>query len=210
MSLRKNRCSVTSVAATEAIFTGTMTDAYSLKPSLKKSAVTMLTRFDTMSGRLDVSAINPAAITKASVEPGLKPSARSMAMTIGVRISAAPSLANSAATAAPSRMIYVNSSLPLPSPQRATCSAAHSKKPDSSNSRLMMMTAINVAVAFQTICQTAGISPMCTTPASSASAAPIQALQPILSPFGCQITNTSVKKKIAPARNIHPPSILYL
>jgi hypothetical protein len=36
----------------EAMFTGTMTDAYSLKPSVKKSAVTMFTRFDTMSGRL--------------------------------------------------------------------------------------------------------------------------------------------------------------
>ncbi|SVW28113.1 Uncharacterised protein [Klebsiella pneumoniae] len=168
------------------MFTGTMTDAYSLKPSVKKSAVTMFTRFDTMSGRLEVSAIKPAAITNASVEPGVNPSASSMAITIGVRISAAPSLANSAATAAPSRTIYVNSSRPLPPPQRETCSAAHSKKPDSSSSRLI-------------------ISPMCTTPVSSASAAPMTALQPMLSPFGCQMTSTSVRMKIAPARNIPAP-----
>ncbi|BAK11305.1 hypothetical protein PAJ_1225 [Pantoea ananatis AJ13355] len=184
------------------MLTGIMTDAYSLNPSLKKSAVTMLTRFDTMSGRLDVSAIKPAAITNASVAPGLKPSANSMAMTTGVRISAAPSFANKAATAAPSRTLYVNSSLPLPPPHRETCRAAHSKKPDSSSSRLMIITAINVAVAFQTICQTAVISPKCTTPVSRASAAPITALQPILSPFGCQITSTSVRTNIAPARNI--------
>ncbi|VGC17878.1 Uncharacterised protein [Klebsiella pneumoniae] len=165
----------------------------------------MFTRFDTMSGRLEVSAIKPAAITNASVEPGVNPSASSMAITIGVRISAAPSLANSAATAAPSRTIYVNSSRPLPPPQRETCSAAHSKKPDSSSSRLIMMTAMNVPVAFQTICQTTGISPMCTTPVSSASAAPMTALQPMLSPFGCQMTSTSVRMKIAPARNIPAP-----
>ena len=62
----------------------------------------MLTRLETTSGRLAVSATNPAAITKASVAAGLNLSASSMAMTIGVRISAAPSLAKSAATTAPS------------------------------------------------------------------------------------------------------------
>ena len=160
ISLRKNRCSITSVAAIAAISTGIITEAYSLNPSLKKSADTMLTRLDTISGRLAVSAIKPAAITNASVACLLNPSASSMAITIGVRISAAPSLANSAATAAPSSTIYVNSNRPRPFPQRATCSAAHSKKPDSSSSRLMMMTAMNVAVAFQTKFHTTGISLM--------------------------------------------------
>ncbi len=84
-------------------------------------------RLDTISGRLAVSAINPAAMTNASVVPLLNPNASSMAMTIGVRISAAPSLANSAATAAPSRTIYVKSKRPRPLPQRETCNAAHSK-----------------------------------------------------------------------------------
>ncbi|MNJ51146.1 hypothetical protein D3C77_464430 [compost metagenome] len=68
----------------------------------KKSAETMLTRFDTTSGKLAVSAMKPAAMTKARVAAGLKRRARSMATTIGVRISAAPSLANSADTSAPS------------------------------------------------------------------------------------------------------------
>ncbi len=62
----------------------------------------MLTRLDTTSGRLAVSAMNPAAITNASVAAGENRNASSMAITIGVRISAAPSLANNAATAAPS------------------------------------------------------------------------------------------------------------
>lgn len=96
------------------------------KPSLKKTAVKILTKLDTMSGRLDVSAIKPASITNASVAPGLKPSARSIAITIGVRISAAPSLVNSDAATAPNRTIYVNNNPPLPPPQPETCSAAHS------------------------------------------------------------------------------------
>ncbi|MNE17800.1 hypothetical protein D3C80_1107950 [compost metagenome] len=62
----------------------------------------MLTRLETTSGRLAVSAIKPAAMTKASVAAGEKRSASSIDMTMGVRISAAPSLANSADTAAPS------------------------------------------------------------------------------------------------------------
>lgn len=44
ISFRKNRCSITSVAAIAAISTGIITEAYSLKPSLKKSADTMLTK----------------------------------------------------------------------------------------------------------------------------------------------------------------------
>ncbi|MNC49831.1 hypothetical protein D3C75_990400 [compost metagenome] len=100
--MRKNRCSITSVAIIAAISTGTITEAYCVKPRSKKSAETILTRLDTISGRLAVSAINPAAMTNANVVPLLNPSANSMAITMGVRISAAPSLANKAATAAPS------------------------------------------------------------------------------------------------------------
>ena len=118
----------------------------------------MFTRLDTTSGRLPTSAINPAAITKASVAAALKPSASSMAITMGVRISAAPSLANSAETAAPSNTINTNSQRPRPLPQRATCRADHSKKPASSSRRLVTMMAINVAVAFQTMCHTAATS----------------------------------------------------
>ena len=49
--MRKNRCSITSVAAIAAISTGIITEAYSLNPSAKKSAETMLTRLETISGR---------------------------------------------------------------------------------------------------------------------------------------------------------------
>ena len=149
---------MTSVAAMAARFTGTITEAYCVKPRPKKSAETILTRLETISGRLAVSAMNPAAMTKARVVAWLNSSASSIAITIGVNISAAPSLANSAATAAPSSTIQVNSRRPRPLPHRETCSAAHSKKPDSSSSRLMMITAMNAAVAFQTIFQTTGIS----------------------------------------------------
>src|SRR3546814_1784796 len=68
----------------------------------------MLTRLDTISGRLAVSAMKPAAITKASVAAGPKPSAISMAITMGVNINAAPSLANKAETPAPSSTISAN------------------------------------------------------------------------------------------------------
>ncbi|MPN19502.1 hypothetical protein SDC9_166873 [bioreactor metagenome] len=158
MSLRKKRCSMTRVAAIAATSTGIITEAYCVKPRPKKSAETIFTRLETISGRLAVSAINPAAMTNANVVPRLNPSASSIAITIGVRISAAPSLANNAATAAPSKTIQVNKRRPRPLPQLETCSAAHSKKPDSSSNRLMIMTAINAAVAFQTIFQTTGIS----------------------------------------------------
>jgi hypothetical protein len=85
-----------------------------LKPIPKKSAETMFTRFDTISGRLAVSAMKPAAITNASVAAGVKPSAASMAITMGVRISAAPSLAKSAETAAPSSTMKAKSNAPAP------------------------------------------------------------------------------------------------
>ena len=162
----------------------------------KKSLDTMLTRLDTTSGRLATSAMKPAAITKASVAAGLKPSASSMAITMGVRMSAAPSLANSAATQAPSSTISTNSQRPLPPPQRATCSADHSKKPASSSSRLMMMMAMKVAVAFQTMFQTTGMSPGWTTPVSRAATAPSEALQPMPRPRGCQMTSVRVAMKI--------------
>lgn len=108
---------------------------------------TIFTKLETISGRLAVSAINPAAMTNASVAAGEKPSATSMAITMGVRIRAAPSLANSADTAAPSNTMKANSLTPLPPPQRAKCKAAHSQKPASSSKRLMMMTATKVWIA---------------------------------------------------------------
>ena len=79
----------------------------------------MFTRLETINGKLAVSAIKPAAMTNASVAAGEKPSAASMAITIGVSISAAPSLANRADTAAPSKTMEANSLRPLPPPHRA-------------------------------------------------------------------------------------------
>ena len=160
----------------------------------------MLTRFETTSGRLEVSATKPAAMTKASVAFSPKPNADSMAMTIGVRISAAPSLANRAATVAPSSTINAKRRRPRPRPQRATCSAAHSNEPASSRIRLIRITATKVAVAFHTMCQTTGMSEGCTTPASSATRAPPHALQPMPRPLGCQITSVMVTTKMARAR----------
>ena len=72
MSLRKNHQSMPRVAAMLARFTGHITEAYSPKPIPKKSAETMFTRFDTTSGRLAVSAMNPAAMTNARVAAGEK------------------------------------------------------------------------------------------------------------------------------------------
>ena len=103
--MRKNQCNIINVAIIAAISTGTITEAYSVNPILKKSAETILTKFETIKGKLAVSAINPAAITKANVVPLLNPRASNIAITMGVKISAAPSLANSAATDAPSRII---------------------------------------------------------------------------------------------------------
>ena len=52
------------MVAIAAISAGTITEAYCVKPKLKKSAETILTRFETISSRLAVSAINPAVMTK--------------------------------------------------------------------------------------------------------------------------------------------------
>ncbi len=65
-----------------------------------------------------------------------------------------------------------------------------------------MMIATKVAVAFQTIPHTVGISPSETTPASSATAAPPNALQPIPSPLGCQMTSAIVTTKMVSASSI--------
>ena len=162
----------------------------------------MLTRLETTSGKLAVSAIKPAAMTNAKVAAGEKRNASNIAITMGVRINAAPSLANRADTAAPSRTINANSLRVLPPPHRATCSAAHLKKPASSSSRLMMMTAMKVPVAFQTMRQTSGMSARVTTPASNATMAPNIALQPTPSPLGCQMTRTMVAIKINTAISI--------
>src|SRR5450830_399837 len=165
--------------STETTLTGSMTAAYCENPILKKSAETILTRFDTTNGKLAVSAIKPAAMMNAKVACGEKRNASSMAMTIGVRISAAPSLANSAETAAPSKINRTNNLRPLPPPQRATCSADHSKKPALSKSKLMIMMAMKVPVAFQTMCHTTGISDSWMTPNVKAMKAPADALQPM-------------------------------
>ncbi|MNN80032.1 hypothetical protein D3C81_1967260 [compost metagenome] len=61
--MRKKSSKAVKVASTATTLTGTITAAYSAKPILKKSAETILTRFDTTSGRLAVSAMKPAAIT---------------------------------------------------------------------------------------------------------------------------------------------------
>ena len=69
-----------------------------------------------------------------------------------------------------------------------------------------MMTATKVAVAFQTMFQTTGMSPNDTTPSNSATAAPPSALQPICRPLGCQITRVMVAMKIRTARIMLKPS----
>ncbi|MND28421.1 hypothetical protein D3C80_189030 [compost metagenome] len=162
----------------------------------------MLTRLDTTRGRLAVSAMKPAAMTNARVDAGEKRSASSIETTMGVRIRAAPSLANSADTPAPSRIVKTNRRRPSPLAQRATCNAAHWKNPASSSSRLMMMSEMKVAVAFQTMAHTSGISSSVTTPASRARMAPREALQPTPRPLGCQMTNTMVSRKMINAVNM--------
>src|SRR3990167_8899120 len=66
----------------------------------------------------------------------------------------------------------------------------------------MMITAMKVAVAFQTMCHTTGTSPRLTAPVSSARTAPAAALQPTPNPLGCQITKTSVTTKIDAAMSM--------
>lgn len=63
----------------------------------------------------------------------------------------------------------------------------------------MMMTAMNVAVAFQTMAHTAGMSCSETAPVARAMMAPSAALQPTPSPLGCQMTSMRVKTKTAMA-----------
>ena len=65
-----------------------------------------------------------------------------------------------------------------------------------------MITAINVAVAFQTMAHTVGMSCSETAPTARAITAPNVALQPTPNPLGCQMTSTRVKTKTAKASNI--------
>ena len=67
----------------------------------KKSADTILTKLLTTNGNDVVSAINPLAIINGKIIFSLKFKLRTIASTIGVKIRAAPSLANNAATTAP-------------------------------------------------------------------------------------------------------------
>ncbi|MOA12182.1 hypothetical protein D3C78_1321550 [compost metagenome] len=105
-------------------------------------------------------------------------------------------MANNAETPAPSSIVKTNRRRPSPLAQRATCKAAHWKNPASSSNRLMMISEMKVAVAFQTMAHTSGISCSVTTPASRARTAPREALQPTPRPLGCQMTNTMVSRKM--------------
>lgn len=67
--------------------------AYSIKVSPKKSADTIFTKLLTTRGKDVVSAINPLAMMNGKTFFSSKFSARTIASTIGVRMSAAPSLA---------------------------------------------------------------------------------------------------------------------
>lgn len=62
-----------------------------------------------------------------------------------------------------------------------------------------MIIAIKVNVAFQTIDVTSNTSVKSTTPKINAMMAPPHADHPIDNPFGCQMTSTSVTKKIKDA-----------
>ncbi|PAV93149.1 hypothetical protein WR25_07624 [Diploscapter pachys] len=66
----------------------------------------------------------------------------------------------------------------------------------------MMMTAMKVTVAFQTMAHTVGMSCSETAPAARAMRAPSAALQPTPSPFGCQMTRMRVKTKTAIATSM--------
>ena len=125
--------------------------AYSTKPISKKSAETIFTKLLTISGSDVVSAINPEAIINGKIIFSSNFNARTMASTIGVRISAAPSFANSAATIAPNIVTRKNIFKPLPLAKRAICKAAHSKNPISSSINEIMISATKVNVAFQTM-----------------------------------------------------------
>lgn len=87
----------------------------------------MFTKLLTTSGSDVVSAINPLAIIKGNTIFSLKCNALTMAKTMGVKISAAPSFANRAMTIAPRMVTYTNIRSPLPFAAFAICNAAHSK-----------------------------------------------------------------------------------
>ena len=72
---------------------------------LKKSAETIFTKLLTINGKLVVSAINPLAIINGKIIFSLNLRFRTIARTIGVKIKAAPSFANKAATPAPNKLI---------------------------------------------------------------------------------------------------------
>src|SRR5699024_7942286 len=76
-------------------------EAYSTKLISKKSAETIFTKLLTISGSDVVSAINPEAIINGKIIFSSNFNARTIASTIGVKISAVPSFANNAATMAP-------------------------------------------------------------------------------------------------------------
>src|SRR5699024_5374846 len=79
---------------------------------------------------------------------------------------------------------------------RAICNAAHSKKPISSKFKDIIIIAINVNVAFHIILVTSIKFWISRSHTISAITAPIQAVQPIDNPLGCQITNNNVNRKI--------------
>ncbi|MNI23763.1 hypothetical protein D3C73_773630 [compost metagenome] len=174
--------------------------AYSIKVTPKKSADTIFTRLLTTSGNEVVSAMNPPAMMNGKTFFSSKFSARTIASTIGVRMSAAPSLAKNAATTAPRSVMKKNIRVPLPRAALATCKAAHSKKPILSRIKEIRIIATKANVAFQTIRVTSITSLKRTTPASKASIAPPQADHPMDRFLGCQMTNTSVTTKIRPAK----------
>src|SRR5690606_22881324 len=192
MSFRKYRYSTSILAAMLNKFGTAIRMAYSVNPMPKKSAETILTKLLTTKGRDAVSAINPQAMINGKIMASLNFKARTIASTIGVKINAAPSFANKAATTAPNMMTRKNIRKPLPLAKRAMCKAAHSKNPISSRINEMMIKATNVNVAFQTMPVTSQTSPKSTTPNNSATTAPAIADQPIDKPLGCQITNINV------------------
>src|SRR3989338_2713262 len=79
--------------------------AYSQNPIWKYPAVTMLVRLEMTSGLEALSPINPPAIKNANIAMGFSLRYFIFAKIIGVRISAAPSLAKNADTSAPSIII---------------------------------------------------------------------------------------------------------
>ena len=91
------------LAANEKKFGMIIREANSANPIQKKSAETIFTKLLTTSGSEVVSAMNPLAIINGNTIFSLRLRFRTMANTMGVKISAAPSFANNAATIAPSK-----------------------------------------------------------------------------------------------------------